>query len=480
MPAYLVLDAQTGAGGTTCAAYRYLNATPTQIGNTFGTSFSGTATSTRPRNLVVQFGGELYAMARDGIYQKDDPTSMTGAWSQVLAFVTPSTTQCRFTGLFPVEVAGQTYLVGIYGNSASAAQWRWVKFDGTTWTQAGSNVASSSMSQIHNAIVYGGVLHLIGMSFSAGMTYDPSSDAFGTTTTPASTQRGGMSLCVFQGRLFGQVIDATGPIYLYEYTAGTWSSFANLSGTTIGAINWEGCHHSLITDGTNMYGIWPASAGGADSGWSVSQISAAFAVTDISTTVLPGALLSTNNGGSYPASGATNDVFLGCYDVDTAPGTVGIVLYFANSSTSGTLLTAYQWNGNASVITQIDIGGNVYHSLPTGYQNNGERIWTAGELDISITARVPVIGGERISFIAYGGGTGHSMKLYFAFDGEPFLLEATLATPVTGGSATFNSGLNQVEGVDGDGATVYTIIWTAPVDGVTIGTRVTRVPQIIL
>jgi len=477
MPAFLFVDAKTGAGGATNAAFRYVNATPQQIGNTFGADFISPDSISAPRNGLIQFQGELYAMVRDGIFQKDDPTSMTGAWSSALVFTSTDASDVRTTGLYPMEIAGVQNLVGVFG-SGSDTTWKWVKFDGTTWTQGGGVAIGLSIQRIHDVVVWNGVLYWVG---SAGGTatvtsFDPGSDSFSSSTPfGASSVYNIHCFCIYQGRLF--MLDSiTGDAYLTEFVGGVWvnaygMTFLNNAGFSQANTKW-----CLFTDGTNMYAFVMRDN---TAGWKAYEFDSSLVLTEITNTVLPAALKSPIDGGSFPnlPSGPRCVV---CYDVDSVPGSTSIYLYFAVNSNTGTALTMFQWNGNAALLTSVDTGGDAWHSPPSGYSNHGERIWTAGELDIRITSRMSVLGGEQIFFTCYGGGTGRKMKLYYSVDGEPLLTEAALIGPVTGGSATLNTGMNQVEDIDADGSTIYSIIWDAPTDGITFGQRVNRAPQVFV
>jgi hypothetical protein len=464
MPALLFMDMTTGAGGSVCAAYRYVSATPTQIGNTFGTSLPRPNNTGSPKNCIIQFQGDLYAFGGDGIYKKDDPSVMTGDWTSQITFTNPTTVSLRFSGLYPIVVSGALNLVCVFGDAAGTNQWRWAKFDGSTWTQATSAVAAGTHASIDDTLVFNSTIHIIGDSDAT--VFDPGTDTFSAPTEPFSGTQ--TSMCIFEGRLLA-VYFWGGGYRLAEYT-GSWNFIGTQFGSSINVAYTSKA--TLITDGTLLWAFTPEdpqNVSGPPDHWHVYEFDNTFVPTEITFTVLPGSL--TVNQSIRQAR------FHAVYDLDTTVGTTEIYLYHSTDSVATTAYTMYKWNGNSSVITSVDVGGVVAHALPTGYANNGERIWTAGELDIKITSVVATLGGEQISFIVYGGGTNRKMKLHYALGGEPVLLEATLMSPVTGGSATFNVGLNQVEGIAADGATVYSIVWDLPTDGVDSGTKVIRVPQ---
>ena len=479
MPNTLFLDGKTGAGGTACAVFQYVNATPAQVGDPFGLYF-GAETDSAPRNGVVQFQGELYAFARDGIYKKNDPTSMTGGWTIAITFASIVQAGAAFSGLHPIEVGGVLNLVGTFKSNDSGNSWRWVKFDGSNWTQAPGFTALLGDTKAIDSIVYRGVLHTLQFVGGIGaMTFDPATNSF-ALVSGLTGANGSASMCVWQDRLFLISKRITTQWALYEFAGGAWAVVADIDVPTINT-GVTAAKTSLFTDGAYMFAARHhyAATGAADNGWRITRFDAALNQVP-RTADLPAALRSPNDGGTYAASGAvllTTRLFA-IYDAETTPGTVTIYLAWAPNSTAGTNYTLYLWGGSGAIMTPIDNGGNVSHNPPTGWPQGGMRIWTAGELDVKILSRAAVLGGEQISFVAYGGGTGRKFKLFYALLGEPNLLEATLAAPVTGGAATLNTGLNQVEGVAADGVTVYTVIWNIGANSVAPGTILDRFPQI--
>jgi hypothetical protein len=319
------------------------------------------------------------------------------------------------------------------------------------------------------------VLHSIHINALAS-TFDPASGIVNALATPFVNPH--ISMCIFKNRLFAIYNESGGldDISVAELVAGAWGKIAIVDALPVGGGGSES-QYALFTDGVEMFALYTVNAGASDEGWYVRSTTDGLTWNDISTTVLPTGLLSPNNGGTW--NGNTSlERFAVVYDVDTVPGALTLNLYHAIDSSVSTILTHFQWNGNAAQITQIDTGGSAQDALPTGYPNAGERIWTAGERDIKITARTPDLLGEKLSFTAYGGGTGLNVKFYHTLLGHPVLLESTLVAPVTGGSATLNVGLNQVEGVAADGSTVYTIIWDFVTDSLSTGTRVERIGRV--
>lgn len=464
MPNFLFMDGLTGAGGATCAAYQYVNSTPIQIGNTFGT---GPWTGSH-KNMLTQFGGELYAVAQDGVYKKDDPTVMTGGWTSQITFTSPQAGAA--SGLVPVEIDGVTNLVLAFRSNDTATSWRWVKFDGTTWSQAGSATALTALSSAVDMAVYRGVIHIVGVSGTNldAVTFDPSTDSFAKITEAIGSNNFDPALCVFEDRLFMAYRPGGDEATIAEFAGGSWGDVLELQ---TGVFFQTFGRMAFFTDGTNMYVICCD-----QTAFEVWQIDAALTKTDITFTVLPLAFRTPADGGSF--SGDERGYYWqAIYDQESVPGTTTVYLSQASSGAGGTPRNLYRWNGNASLMTAVDTGGDVRHQPPTQPLGGG-CTWTAGELDVRIVARDAVLGGEQLSFIAYGGGTGRSFKLRYAVAGNPSPAEATLALPVTGGSAALNDVANQVEGIAADGVTVYTIVWDIGSDGVLAGTVLDRFPQI--
>ena len=491
MTNFLFLDARTGDGAANCAGYQYVNGTPTKLGTGFGTPYSVALnpTRTKPKNGLIQFQGELYAMAGDGIYKKDDPTVTTGGWTQQISFTTPDIGAPRYSGLHAIEVGGVMTVVGVFGENTAPDRWRWVKFDGTTWTQAGVYTElTTAMDFIQATQVYRGGLYMFWMSASNSiysLSYDPSSDSFSQLAHPFENGNLVMSMCEYQGRLFAIGTDFTST--LAEFTGGSWSTvFADYTNPALGnngSNNADGLW-ALLTDGVYMYALTAFIVAGVTRGWHCHRFDSSLNVVDLTFEVIPAALRPTGLGGSGPSPNSQR--FYAVYDSDTDPANPEIFLYHAVNGISGTSFTVYQWNydpANAlgfglNLLSTQDVGGDVYHSVPDTLPQGGCRIFTPGELDVKIVNRVGILGGEQITFRAYGGGTGRKFKMFYSIGGDPNLLEATLMTPVTGGSATFNGGLNQVEGIAADGATDYTIVWDIAANSVVPGIVIDRFPQV--
>jgi len=80
---------------------------------------------------------------------------------------------------------------------------------------------------------------------------------------------------------------------------------------------------------------------------------------------------------------------------------------------------------------------------------------------VRITDVSSTLGGETVSFIGSGGGTG-IVRFRRKNSQQSATLLATLTAPVTGGGSL---GTNEVTGVTLDGVTVNTVVWDFFTDG---------------
>lgn len=494
MPNFLVADCRTGSGSTVCQAYQYVNATPVSYGNTFGTAMTTVTSPTfhQPNNMIIQFQGDIFAVARDGIYRKTDPTVFTGGWTLVHTFGSPSTSSGSFIGLHPIEIDGTMKLTTLYPSS-TANDWYWVEFDGTTWTEAGAplDIGSSAPTRAVRSIQeFRGILYITGINTSSlvrTIGFDPSAKTIFAAGLGINSSNYVADLCVFDDRMFALALGNDGDTELHEFNGTTfdnvddaWTGINHFSGGNIQ----EG-KYCLFTDGTYMYGLVGANTDATTRGWYCYRWDTALTRTDISTEVLPTGLLNQDDGGNGQNADITG--FQHVIDVERNPTAPVNYLFYYASAVQGSTQSLYRWNYDpianpppnaANKMTSIDTGGDVYHSLCTNHIKGGSRIFSPGELDVKIASRSATLGGEVITFRAYGGGTGRTFKLFYEIQGNPALQEATLKTPVTGGSATFNGGANQVENIAADGVTDYTIVWDIVADGLSAGDYVVRYPQI--
>lgn len=474
-----------------CSVFRYIAATLSQLGATFGSAHTTATAREKGTNRVIQAASDVYAVAGDGLYIFD---SGAGTWATAgggLAFTTPSLAD-QHSGAYLVYIDGTPYLTGWYTNTAQ---------DHVGWrknlvTGAFDETASSGLTRAVNhmsSILYRNNLYTIHSESNDPRTtiWDPAAQSFsqvdGTGLDDATHLQ--HDLCVFQDRLFSCAFEGTsGAVQLYEFLGGTWTlAFENPGpdddASTAGH---DEDRWALFTDGTNMYLLYlSTNGGGSGNGWKCFQFDSALVRTDITAAVLPASFRSTGDGGSFAGSVLT-ERFFSVADVDSTPGSLAIYLYHTVDGTGGTPFTAFQWNGNASVITQLDVGGDVLHSVPDLTPQGGSRIYTQDELDILIVDRAPILGGEQIDFIAYGD-TGPTDKMVeFRRNGlmhPPTTIATLTGTPskVSGpSSAPISRNVNTLENVEADGATIWRTTWDISTDGFSPGDRAQLMPRVFV
>jgi len=467
-----------------CTAYRYIGASPTQLGDTFGVRGStASSNQTATRNGLIHFKGNIYARAADGVYVKDDPTTDAGTWTQAHAFTNPDVTTTRMPGLHVIPVNDVPTLVTVFKDNSAANGYRWAKFDGTTWTASVSATNAGGATDyftLIDEIVYRGVLHFIiggASSTSIAITFDPGSDTFSAPTEPFTNPV--TSMCVFNDRLLAVYLPSTEDATLAEYTGGSWVAVAgsNVGWNSVNAVHLN-AKFTLFTDGTYLYGMVPSPT--TDGCRCVQWDASLGTPVNITDPVLPLSLRSSVDGGSYGGA-RLNTRWATILDQNTDPALADKYLY--QSPTQSGPWTVYKWNGPGSVITQIDSGGDVTASIPSSPNQAGEYIFTPGEMDIWITGKTPVVGGQRVYFSCSGdpGNADKIVNFRFNDQGEPCLALATLiGMGVFSGSPAGapTLGTNQVENVDADPSVVYYADWILTSDGFTSGDRAQLKPVI--
>ena len=479
MPApFLFSDIRGGAG--TVTLYRYQGATPSQVGNTFGTQWTAVTSQTALNFGACQYKGNLYALAQDGVYVKDDPTVNAGTWTQALAFTNPVVAKPRTSGLHIVYISDEPVLVVVFGDNTGDTSWRWAKFDGSTWTQASGVVVSAGIGEMHAVTVFRNVIHMIGSSGtgSVAMTFGPGSESFATITEPFDTSQYAHVMCVFDDRLFG-IHNVSNVCRVVEYSGGSWVDVPGAVGLAVKTADYTG-KWALWTDGTYLYGMMPSAT---NDGWRVLQWDSSMgAPTNLTATVLPSSLRSALDGGTFGGS-TTDGVIHACGDQDSDPAVGDVWIFQADGVSAGIPYTLWKWNGPASLVTQVDSGGDVVHAVPIGMLQGGQYIWTAGEMDIWISGKAPIVGGERLKFRASGAAGVADKTVSFRYDDkneQPLLLGTLSAVGVLSGAPAGapSLGTNVVLNVDADPTVEYYADWTLTADGFTSSDRAQLKPTI--
>lgn len=485
---------------------RYLNTDPIPLGNTFSADDSPASPEywTR-RNAVIQAGANLLAVSLDGVYklQPDGETWSNAGVDGGLTFSNADLASgfgATRSGLHPTYVGTTPYIVGWYKSTTNAGSLRGYRLNLNTgvWEEQGDvstgvDVGDAVGGSPHNEIMFRGRLYF-GTAENGGAvaqrSYDPMTGVFASLSHPISAASGlnyVYDYCVFNNTLFMLTpIDMSngpnGRPALYSLQGTNWNSSplvldavtASLGLTDGGVSRW-----CLFTDATNLYALCLVNTDGVGTnyGWRCYRITGAFAVTDISSAVLPVELLSLDDGGVGPVP--TTGRFFKFIDVDTDPTSPVIGLIYSPNNDPTESFTFYEWVSDAATMISTGTNGVASDAGPNLAQTGGSRIYTPGEMDILITNRQPVIGGERLFFRAWGdpGLSNKTVTFFFDAQGEPITTQCTLDGAATGGSAVRVG--NTVQSVDADdGVTEYSVVWNFSFDGVTNGQRVQLAPRI--
>lgn len=449
---------------------RIIQSTPVALGNPIAGASAESVLNQNDAhymNRVVQFENSVYAWQENKVYQLN---TGTGVWTAVFTEGFPTGQLGNHSGLHKCDVNGVPSLIGIY-NTNPQSKWIGVTFDGTTWTETDLTAfISNNLNQaFHRNFVWKNQLWF---EHENGNVYfwDPSTGSVGSTALVTGV--GFHDFCVHKNRLyaFGQE-NTNVRNSLVEFVSGVW--FTRVSNiTTPNTDNGDIVGHCIFPGGDGFLYVF-ALVDNVTRGFHVFKCSVAndgtVTPTEITNTVLPA---------PYRQGGGVAGVisrFWAFVDTETAPGSPPTIwLFFSDRGVIGGVTTLLQWNGPASLMTTIETGGAVEMAFPESKFGGGEYIFTIGENDVIITGRVPVIGGERLSFKLYGGGT-RSFRMFFGTNGEAPVTAATLSNPSVG---TLSNANHQVDGLTADGTTVYQVTWLANTDGVPNQTRVQRMPRV--
>ena len=470
--------------GANSRVIRYVGLSEVDLGATFGALESG-GTNISARNRVIQVGGAVYAVLNAGVYalQPDGTTWSNAALDGGLVFSDPSTAGDAVvrSGLSVVYISDVPHLVGVYRSSGGQLIGYTLNVNTGTWAEAAesiglADVPTGANGGFWNEIVFRGQLHIFGSdavtNLPRAFRFNPATGAYTSDTTAIfdAVDRG-LDACVFNNRLHAVYRTSTDSLRLAEWVNGTWTDISEVDAGPIDAAT-DIHRRCVFTDQTNLYAIV-----GSDSTWRCWQLDGSFTTSDISIAVLPDELRSAAvGGGSFV--GTPDGRMFAFADVDTVPGSLDIYLRYAADGTAGTPWTIYEWQGNAATMTSPGSVGDVAHALVSAKATGGEYIFTPSELDILITGKAPVLGGERIFFKAFGepGPTNKVVEFYYNREGEPTTSLATLTGTAAGGVAVRVG--NEVQDVQADGVTVYEVTWNINADAISTGDRVQLVPRI--
>jgi len=469
---FLVLDERTAGVQPIVRQYQGV-ITPAALSAVFGTALATTGQADNCiRNRVRAINATtLYAVVQDGLYKSTDSGATFTLDNAFTSPLSGDDDQRQFrSGIYFAYGNNTTYLCGAFHRSTGPlVGWRLdLGTDTYTETVGGPGLVDFTGSEIlHNNILH------IAQRADNWYTWDPitqtvsSYNMAGVVGTPTVCQDYAVAS---DGLLYVSYQTSAGQWRMGKFT-GSWTDLGNIyaTGPSVAA-----CRPGLFSDGTDLFTIMLDSSGGTP-GWKCRQISSPFTTPggEITTTVFSGhpALLSTGDGGS--ASASTNKRCMVVQDTETTPGTVITYIAFADNSTATTAWSWYQWQGSGSAITFLGAGGVVGNGIPT-VSSGGFSFYTVGQKDVRITNRAATTGGEQVTFIASGGGTG-TVRFRWSTQEQPTTSLATLIGPVTGGGSL---GTNEVTGVTADGVTVNTVVWSVSTDGLSSNDRAVLVPEI--
>lgn len=470
--------------------YRVPGASPIPFGDPLPTGIIETGTSLDDSiftNRAVQFQGDVYAVAVNGVYKKTDPTSDSGAWTQNHAFtgVVGATENFHLHGPYQIVLGGVSSLFVMWGEGGAATNWNASFLNGNTdvWSDVGiqAGVTHGATNSWGKQIVYRGVWY--GVSDTGIMTFDPGAASFGTISAGPISRLQRVGFGIFNDRLLllGRST-ATGFVALYEIVGGAVAhlfdtTFADLGGDAV-----TGGRYALFPDpgGVSLYGLATSSTGGTGTIF-MKFIDTAGTIsfsTDLSNPVLPAGLRA---GGGTTVD--TNRWWVH-YDQETAPGIARLVIYHAPDGSSGSILTQYVFVDESTEIAQEDTGANAAWAFSNVMTGGGERIFTPGELNIEITDRIAILGGQAVRFKCYGQA-GADKQVDFRRNTQtevPLTVATLIGVPsvISGPAPAPTRSGNVLQGVTADGATLYETTWDIGTDGVPSGSRAQLAPRIFV
>lgn len=468
MPASLLGLRVSGAGAI--ELLQYVGATVTAAGTTFSTADSANIQH-RPLGRAIQAFGDVYVTTFDGLYKKDDPSVLAGTFTLIGAFTGAA---ANYIGpVARVFIGGVPYLTGVFKTGAFAnwTGWKYNLLTSTFTTYTG--LTGGNTNHLNEFVVYRNKLYMrYGLTTSADV-WDPESETM--TTIAGLAAEPGCAFCVADDKLFATVQTTTTEARTRVLSGGSFVDFGATPNFSHGnASSGKSAMFALA----NSFITITLDVSGQD-GLAAYETDFLGNRTDITNTVIPDALKAVARGGSFAGS-ITALVCRVVVDVSTDPLNPEILFYYAASTTTGTPWSVYQWNGTGSVMTVVDTGGDVDHALPFTTVDGGSRIWTPGELDADFVARADDLGAERVDVRTWGavGPTDKTIAVFFNKKGSSDLTLATLAGPVTGGSAALNGGNNGLINIEANPLVDYSFLVPLAPNGISVGERVQYYVQV--
>jgi len=491
---------------------RLTSASPTLFGASFGSDetsggdWTGSSLNrSHNKGRLIHYKGDVYCWGGNELrrYNVGGDT-----WTLVHTFTNASaTTLTAKTGLWQFfDGTNAPLLCGAYLSDNTIATRTYVgfTFDGTTVTEtSATQVGGTSqgggdddLGPGRGVILWNNILYWFanGPGASAHMalhSFDPINSTFnwinGADVVRDGTGFYGVATTVWNNKLYWVIQGVSGAAgdgwTLVRLTGGAWEVVATHNvGTNAGD-----AHPALFVDPNTddlFVLLWDRSSG-ATQGWSLLRYTddgdGNISLAGDRTADLPSLLQFPNI-----AVDPNGDRWWSFHDTQTSAGSSPIVLlYHATSGALGATFDLYNWPGaNTAFGAVVDTGGSAAYAVPKEGFGGGGRIFTVGELDATINGKIPVFGGQQLSFSAWNdaGAVDKIVKFYFSPDGEAPFTQCTLTgTPivVSGPGAAPSRNGNQLEAVEADdGATVYATVWDTATDNVLAGARVSLFAQI--
>lgn len=380
-------------------------------GNTFGSPYA------------VQFGKYIYHLLPSGVYQYDTITDANVLLRSFTGY-SPQNHYENSGGIYLSFDGTEWYLTCMYVSGATVMRAERYRFLDRTWTTSGT-FASATDGQnpgfryFFNNNVFWGAANVFYKYDTLAMTASTVSNLLGDHRAT--------SLCMHNNNIFmATPAGTTTNFQLYMFVGGSWNQVALVNAGITGMNNTA--PGRLFSDGTNMYWLVYSST----SGWNCFQVDGmTFAITNISTTVLPAFLRVT---------GLSASAFKGFHvDSHTDPSNPEIWLtYTAAWATAGSSLAWYRWMGPSTLMQYGgDAGeGGPDYFLSYDWSGGGHYAWTPGE-PYAVMEGTPlaISGGKtRVYFRVYESDllpldAPVEVQLHYSADLEPPRELATIANP---------------------------------------------------
>lgn len=457
---------------------KLFNGTQTSnLGVTFGAADTGTTTFAAAQR-IIQFGptDTWYAVTGSAIYRT---TNAGASWASVLTLTSLNSKQGLKTGLYVCYLDGVPYLSLYWNRTLTFGYSEWTiasSADGTTWNTTAVVLATfgTSVDQtIGSQFLYRNKIFAFWFDASGFgcriMTGDPGTNTI-TIVDPGLNTSSSVSFGTFNGSLYALYRVEPGVARLALYSGGTFVTVATLITSGVDGTSKE---YGLLADGANLYCfVYNTEA----IGWQCYQVTSAYAVTNITSSVIPPGMTGTTGGG-----GAPNTSFVRVtVDQEASPGAdPAKYVYYARSRTVNDSWSVFQWMGNATVMQQIDSGGgNGAMALSAPVIPTGSYNWADGENTVVLLDRSPLNGALRLYFALYSdsGVAVVDVNAFTASLAQEYPTTVATLTAPSSGSMTGNTitGL-----VANNGVTTYEVTWQAATDGFNSGDAYSLILEVV-